>query len=176
MLLARAALARRLWMWYCLAAYAKAESMSKFIAAPAEPPGHWVAAAYATACPALDATELKRTRQALAANETLLRLFVQHTPAAVAMFDTEMRCLQASVSPLADRSAAWRAATSAELILPGNVSRIARLLEGSLSTTSGKPARLSSASATRSRARTAPWNGCNGKRAPGMNPTAASGD
>jgi PAS domain S-box-containing protein len=58
--------------------------------------------AMAAMSPGAEATELSRTRQALAANESLLRQFVQHTPAAVAMFDTEMRCLQASDRWLTD--------------------------------------------------------------------------
>jgi PAS domain S-box-containing protein len=49
-----------------------------------------------------EAAELNRTRPALAASETLLRQFVQNTPAAVAMFDTHMRCLQASDRWLSD--------------------------------------------------------------------------
>ena len=58
--------------------------------------------------PAHEAAALKQARQALAANETLLRQFVQHTPAAVAMFDTQMRCLQASDRWLTDYGLADR--------------------------------------------------------------------
>jgi PAS domain S-box-containing protein len=75
--------------------------MSEFAEAPEEPPGPWLAER-AAVLPAEETAELKRTRQALAANETLLHQFVQHTPAAVAMFDTEMRCLQASDRWLTD--------------------------------------------------------------------------
>jgi two-component system cell cycle sensor histidine kinase/response regulator CckA len=75
--------------------------MSKFAAAPEESPGHPLAQRGAF-LPGEETTELNRTRQALAANETLLHQFVQHAPAAVAMFDTEMRCLQASDRWLTD--------------------------------------------------------------------------
>ena len=44
----------------------------------------------------LDITERRYMEQELRANEELLRLFVKHTPAAIAMFDTEMRYLQVS--------------------------------------------------------------------------------
>ncbi|HEV8370228.1 MAG TPA: PAS domain S-box protein [Pyrinomonadaceae bacterium] len=44
----------------------------------------------------LDITERRYIEQALRANEELLRLFVKHTPAAIAMFNTEMRYLQVS--------------------------------------------------------------------------------
>jgi PAS domain S-box-containing protein len=74
--------------------------MSEFLAAPQEPPRQWRAGM--AALPGQEAAELNRTRQALAANETLLHQFVQHTPAAVAMFDTRMRCLQASDRWLTD--------------------------------------------------------------------------
>src|SRR5580704_1028552 len=75
--------------------------MSEFAAAPKKPPGPWMAETEAV-LPGEERAELNRTRQALAANETLLHQFVQHTPAAVAMFDTEMRCLQASDRWLTD--------------------------------------------------------------------------
>lgn len=44
----------------------------------------------------LDITERKKANQKLQASEELLRHLIKHTPAAVAMFDTEMRYLQAS--------------------------------------------------------------------------------
>jgi len=75
--------------------------MSECSAAPKEPPRQWRAEPIAV-LPAEETSEPDRTQQALAANETLLRQFVQHTPAAVAMFDTQMRCLQASDRWLTD--------------------------------------------------------------------------
>jgi PAS domain S-box-containing protein len=75
--------------------------MSEFAAAPGEPPRRWLAET-AAVLPSEETTELNQARQALAANETLLHQFVQNTPAAVAMFDTQMRCLQASDRWLTD--------------------------------------------------------------------------
>jgi PAS domain S-box-containing protein len=43
-----------------------------------------------------DITERKQTEKNLAANEALLRLFIEHAPAAIAMLDTQMRYIQAS--------------------------------------------------------------------------------
>lgn len=50
----------------------------------------------------VDITERRYMEQALKANEELLRLFVKHTPAAIAMFDTEMTYLQVSDRFLTD--------------------------------------------------------------------------
>jgi PAS domain S-box-containing protein len=47
-------------------------------------------------------TRLKRFEEAVKTNEALLRLFIKHTPAAIAMFDTEMRYLQVSDRFLTD--------------------------------------------------------------------------
>jgi PAS domain S-box-containing protein len=44
----------------------------------------------------------KRFEEAVKTNEALLRLFIKHTPAAIAMFDTEMRYLQVSDRFLTD--------------------------------------------------------------------------
>ncbi|HXD30533.1 MAG TPA: PAS domain S-box protein [Pyrinomonadaceae bacterium] len=44
----------------------------------------------------VDVTARRIAEESLRANEALLRLFIQHTPAAIAMFDTEMRYLQVS--------------------------------------------------------------------------------
>src|SRR5204862_147559 len=49
-----------------------------------------------------DITERKRMEAELASNEVLLKQFVAHTPAAVAMLDTEMRYLQVSERWLTD--------------------------------------------------------------------------
>ena len=46
--------------------------------------------------------ERKRAEEAVKTNEALLRLFIKHTPAAIAMFDTEMRYLQVSDRFLTD--------------------------------------------------------------------------
>ena len=50
----------------------------------------------------LDITQRRYMEQALKVNEELLRLFVKHTPAAIAMFDTEMNYLQVSDRFLTD--------------------------------------------------------------------------
>jgi PAS domain S-box-containing protein len=49
-----------------------------------------------------DVSERRHAERSLAASEALLRQFIKHTPAAVAMFDTEMRYLQASDRWLTD--------------------------------------------------------------------------
>jgi PAS domain S-box-containing protein len=47
-------------------------------------------------------TRLKRFEEAVKTNKALLQLFIKHTPAAIAMFDTEMRYLQVSDRFLTD--------------------------------------------------------------------------
>ena len=49
-----------------------------------------------------EAEELKRVEEAVKTNEALLRLFIKHTPAAIAMLDTDMRYLQVSDRFLTD--------------------------------------------------------------------------
>jgi PAS domain S-box-containing protein len=49
-----------------------------------------------------EAEERKRVEEAVKTNEALLRLFIKHTPAAIAMFDTNMRYLQVSDRFLTD--------------------------------------------------------------------------
>ena len=50
----------------------------------------------------LQTLHLQRFEEAVRTNEALLRLFIKHTPAAIAMFDTEMRYLQVSDRFLTD--------------------------------------------------------------------------
>src|SRR6476619_5047148 len=52
--------------------------------------------------PSLLTNEQARFEEAVKTNEALLRLFIKHTPAAIAMFDTEMRYLQVSDRFLTD--------------------------------------------------------------------------
>ena len=49
-----------------------------------------------------EAVDRERFEEAVKTNEGLLRLFIKHTPAAIAMFDTEMRYLQVSDRFLTD--------------------------------------------------------------------------
>ena len=49
-----------------------------------------------------DAAAHRRVEEAVKTNEALLRLFIKHTPAAIAMLDTEMRYLQVSDRFLTD--------------------------------------------------------------------------
>ena len=49
-----------------------------------------------------DVEARERVEEAVKTNEALLRLFIKHTPAAIAMFDTEMRYLQVSDRFLTD--------------------------------------------------------------------------
>ena len=49
-----------------------------------------------------EADERKRVEEAVKTNEALLRLFIKHTPAAIAMLDTDMRYLQVSDRFLTD--------------------------------------------------------------------------
>jgi len=50
----------------------------------------------------LETEDRKRVEEAVKMNEALLRLFIKHTPAAIAMFDTRMRYLQVSDRFLTD--------------------------------------------------------------------------
>ena len=50
----------------------------------------------------LETEDRKRVEEAVKTNEALLRLFIQHTPTAIAMFDKEMRYLQVSDRFLTD--------------------------------------------------------------------------
>jgi PAS domain S-box-containing protein len=81
--------------------------MSEFAAAINDPPRLRLAEASELSQTG-EIPERQLTRPFLPDDERLLRQFVRHTPAAVAMFDTEMRCLLASDRWLTDYGLAGR--------------------------------------------------------------------
>ena len=112
----------------------------------------------------VDITARKQAEAALRRNEQVLRLFVEHSPAAIAMFDRDMRYIVASRRYLVDYDLGDQELTgrSHYAVFPAR------------SISAGWPARPSGQRRIPSRGRMAAWTGCGGRSGPGMRQTAGS--
>jgi PAS domain S-box-containing protein len=113
---------------------------------------------------------VRAAERSLHASEQLLRQLIQHTPAAVAMFDTELRYLQVS-----DR---WLTAygLSGSEVLGRSLYDVFRVFPsaGGSSTSALSPAQCSAVTRTRSRVPTAPSTGSSGRYSRGAAPKGKS--
>ena len=111
---------------------------------------------------------LERFEEAVKTNEALLRLFIKHTPAAIAMFDTDMHYLQVSDRFLTDYDLEGQ-----DLIGKSHYEVFPTFpIAGRKFTNESSRAQSNDAKKIHTSPRTAAPDGCNGRVFPGAKVTA----